>query len=826
MAFFEFPNTRNYDGDLGWLIKTVTELAKKYNTFFEYNTIHFADPIEWNITSQYAPFTIVFDMGNESSYISKQPVPAGIDISNADYWSFVGPLIVDGEARTEIERILRFVTNIYETSEIATAVRHSGDFVMVLGSLYKVTALINIGEHYTEGVNVIDTTIENMISDIVDGKLPIVDSILDTNSDNPIANRPVALKFNNVDQNLLDIRSDMNNVIDTANAANAAALAAENAVDSERTSREVADSTINARIDNLAHLSEGSTTGDAELADIRVADNGITYPSAGDAVRAQIRNCNSNFNAAVNPIYKTIQLNVDMSLKHATANTLWGVYFTSPCKYVNYKPRFVSNDSTTEITSGTFTWYRYRASAMADNSPAKLMSTGTANIGEYVGFPNVTTNDILVVSSPYSAYTDKTCDIMGMCSIYNGAVDGVTSFAANQMCGDFQITPYKDPAGEAIQNLTESVMDLGEETVSFYNPATNEAGSNFWWGIYPNSTYYNMRYTPEFNYTGTFKWAVFKTDDGTNVANTSKLIKLYEGTATTGESVFFKKIDPTMFIEFSPDQMNSTKKLKYNTDKNFNGFTMALYEKLAVGGKLKYQVYYTGSYAKYIPAGKVEFLGSIRESHTWAAFGDSLTERNYRAGNNYVDFVAANYDLNVVNYGVSGSGYKNSNWDNKAFYQRIATIDPSKFDFITIMGSINDSNNYTLADIGDVNDSGTTTICGCINTTLANYYTVAPYTPIGIITATPSAAHNPTNPNDFMSVYTEKLVAIAKLHGIPCLDLYNCSGLRPWDPDFLDKYYKSDVNGVLDTDGIHPNTEGHKKFIAPKVTAFIKSILY
>lgn len=63
--------------------------------------------------------------------------------------------------------------------------------------------------------------------------------------------------------------------------------------------------TLEGRMDTFTRLSEGSTTGDAELQDIRVGANGVTYNNAGDAVRGQYSQLKEDLDELE---YKTIKI--------------------------------------------------------------------------------------------------------------------------------------------------------------------------------------------------------------------------------------------------------------------------------------------------------------------------------------------------------------------------------------------------------------------------------------------------------------------------------------------------------------------------------------
>lgn len=199
----------------------------------------------------------------------------------------------------------------------------------------------------------------------------------------------------------------------------------------------------------------------------------------------------------------------------------------------------------------------------------------------------------------------------------------------------------------------------------------------------------------------------------------------------------------------------------------------------------------------------------------WVCVGDSLTAENDKTTKHYFDYVAEETGITTVNMGVSGSGYARKADTNNAFYQRISSC-PTDADVVTIFGSFNDLG--AGLTIGSVDDTGTDTLAGCINTTITNLQTVIPLANLGIVAPTPWDTTQPaTTGQDYN--YVEMLKAICERRSIPFLDLWRCSNLRPWDADFRTIAYSKDGGS-----GTHPDENGHK-LIAPRFKGFLETLL-
>lgn len=72
-----------------------------------------------------------------------------------------------------------------------------------------------------------------------------------------------------------------------------------NTIQTQQTNLANEQNTLSNRMDTFTSLSSGSTTGDAELQDIRVGANGVTYPNAGDAVRGQYSQLKEDLNQKI-----------------------------------------------------------------------------------------------------------------------------------------------------------------------------------------------------------------------------------------------------------------------------------------------------------------------------------------------------------------------------------------------------------------------------------------------------------------------------------------------------------------------------------------------
>ena len=169
--WIKYPNVNDEIMNLDWLLRQMEENGIKIDNFINLNTIKYADPILWDITSQYEANTIVVDPQTGDAYISTKAVPYGVSLSNTDYWTKIY------NYADEINNLQEQIAAANEKlSTTATASRDAGDLVWLNGKLYIVTSPMIAGDSYVEGSNCEKVTIEDVI-----GNLALLDTVSKSN---------------------------------------------------------------------------------------------------------------------------------------------------------------------------------------------------------------------------------------------------------------------------------------------------------------------------------------------------------------------------------------------------------------------------------------------------------------------------------------------------------------------------------------------------------------------------------------------------------------------------------------------------------------------
>lgn len=203
--FKQYPYINFTDLNLDWLIKRMREVEDELHVYLDNAVIKFADPITWDITDQYTSMTVVVD-SDGTAYISKQPVPVGIDITNTDYWL---PIFNYDD---NINKLMSNITVNARTTGVLPEARTTGSLVWYNGDLYTLTADLAAGSMVIPDTNATKIRLEDWI-DLIRAALDQeiqdredADTTLDGRIDQEILDRGAAdtALSGRIDQEILD----------------------------------------------------------------------------------------------------------------------------------------------------------------------------------------------------------------------------------------------------------------------------------------------------------------------------------------------------------------------------------------------------------------------------------------------------------------------------------------------------------------------------------------------------------------------------------------------------------------------------------------------
>jgi hypothetical protein len=155
------PYTNFHDLNLDWIIEVLNEYNTKLTNFVSLATIKYANPIQWNITSQYEANTVVVD-SNGNAYLSVKPVPSGVSLDRTEFWTKIGNF---DELWADVKKAI--TPNDEGHSPTATENRAVDDLVWVNGALVRVTKTMLAGDAYVPGSNCVSSSTNEVVQYLI-----------------------------------------------------------------------------------------------------------------------------------------------------------------------------------------------------------------------------------------------------------------------------------------------------------------------------------------------------------------------------------------------------------------------------------------------------------------------------------------------------------------------------------------------------------------------------------------------------------------------------------------------------------------------------------
>lgn len=249
---------------------------------------------------------------------------------------------------------------------------------------------------------------------------------------------------------------------------------------------------LSGRMDEFTRLEAGSTTGDAELADIRIGANGITYDTAGNAVRGQYTELANEslyiYNSLLvrEPMFRT-ERTANRKLHNTTGATIYGEGCTVYAYEVHEEQLLFLNLS----AMSTDAVYVFR-----DSSNTKVGNPVAGAVNNYVKVPQNAVK--LFVAQP----TDGTFGVY-----YTAAqnqenkslIDKLQTDETQFVKGSFMLGSFLD--GQDTTSLTR-IKHVSPISYDYDTIITCKSGFKFYAVIYTTSSLTDYSYATSFISTG------------------------------------------------------------------------------------------------------------------------------------------------------------------------------------------------------------------------------------------------------------------------------------------------------------------------------------